>query len=96
MKRYKDAGITKDSSQEIEGLLRKGKSIASGRFHLLMCPRPDGRRGYVGSLQLGTGTLPPHLPLSEQDDMHGSSLHPTCISLSLSPLQEATDSSRTR
>ncbi len=92
MKRYKDAGITKDSSQEIEGLLRRGKRIESGRFHLLMSSRPGGRRGYVGSLQLA---VPAHL--------HSRSMM-TCIALaciqpaslsSLSLLQEATESSRT-
>lgn len=92
MKRCKDAGITKDSSQEIEGLLGgKEKSVASGRFHLLMSLQPDGRRGYVLRRKPATGLSLPtyyilHSTLSEQDDMHGSTsrLHSTFAFLSFS------------
>ena len=36
LKRFEDAGITMDSSQEIEGLLKKGKQAKGGRLLSLM------------------------------------------------------------
>jgi hypothetical protein len=92
MKRHDDAGISKDSSQEIEGLLREGKNLESGRFHLLMPFRPGGPPRLRRSLQLDS---PPHPPCSEQDDMHHSSVAATLhfALLSQRPLTESRTSS---
>ena len=66
-----DAGITKDSSQEIEGLLEKERWMRVGACPSYVChftQRPHGRSRLHRSLQLEE----PIGRSSEDDDMHAS------------------------
>lgn len=92
MKRYRDAGITKDSSQEIEGLLKRGKEYREWALPPSYGPRTSWPARLPWKPCNWIYDPPTHRHFSEHDDMHGSRLHPTCGSLFASHM--ATDSSR--
>ena len=78
MERDEDAGITKDSSQEIEGLLEKEKQVKSGRLLSLMLRETRWPTRLEARITIGLLPHPPSLPCidlvpehDQYDDMQG-------------------------